>query len=164
MAPLDRVAELDVHPRVAQHRPRPPGGLRVLEVARGLVAEQVDVAGVGEPGGDVPLAPALRLLRRQEHLRLRADRTGHRDARVGVEQVVQVRRPAALRPDDQQVPHGALALTWKVSVALTALRVRTRYSPSIDSIAMVKPLKIESSTISVVQPGTEICPSRPSSR
>ena len=43
--------------------------------------------------------------------------------------------------------------TWKVSCALTALRVRTTYSPSIDSSAIVKPLKIDSSTTSVVQPG-----------
>ena len=46
--------------------------------------------------------------------------------------------------------------TWNDSAVLTVLRVRTTYSPIIESSAMMKPANSDSSTMIDVQPGTPL--------
>ena len=154
--PLHRVAQHHQDVRLPEHGGGARGGRRVLQVAGALLAEHLLVRGVREERLVVPGVPARRLRLGQEDLRLGSPRPRHRDLGMGVEERGEVGGPAPLRTDDQQVPRQTetRCLMWYVWSELTALRVLTTYSPSMDSSAMIMPLKIESSTTSVVQPCT----------
>jgi hypothetical protein len=102
--PLDRVAQLDEDHRVAEHAQQPGDRVGPLEVAGALLAEHPCRPGrVAEPRGVVPLHAPLDDVVVEEHLGLRPRGTGHRDLRVVGQQVVEVRRAAALGADDDQV-------------------------------------------------------------
>src|SRR4029453_18721925 len=138
----------------------------MLDVAGALLAEQAFRPGVSEVSGLVPCPSARRQFPRQEDLRFRPSRACHRDFRMRIEQGVQVGSTASLCPNDDQVPaHWELAgLRGRGSGALTGFNVRMTYSPSIDSRAIVKPLKIASRTTRVVHPATCVPPMKPRTR
>ena len=112
---------------------------------------------VREVGLAVPASrPCAEASSAQEDLGLGTRRPRHRDAR-GVRRAGRGGRSyriAARRSRGGVESRGdPLGHVVGARCALTALSVRTTYSPSIDSSVMTTPLKSESSTTIVVQPG-----------
>jgi len=157
--PGNRVAEQGQdHGVVAEDPARAIRGLGDLDVAGALLAEEALVGCVPEESPAVPVPATVHAVIGEEHLRLRSGWPRHRDLGMCLQQRLQIGGATSLGTDHEQVTRqpDTRSTTWYVSWALTALRVRTTYSPSIESSAMVTPLNTESSTAIVVQPATGV--------